>query len=219
MMQKRLIPKQANFSRPNPKISLSGSDRMVIAQHTQAWAASSPIAVVNNYGAAGSNAAIVIQDHSSKEPGINGAPAVDSLEYPFFISAKSLNSLQTYCGVLKTSLPRIQEQHGNNALASLAYNLARKQNRSLKYSLAFTAADYGELERNLDLASHGSGGIREAYTDRRPVVLCFGGQNGRTVSLDETLFLSSRLLQTHLVRSLQTDPLQVVRIDSDGLTV
>jgi hypothetical protein len=32
------------------------------------------------------------------------------------------------------------------------------------------------------------------------VVLCFGGQNGSTVTLSEKLFHSSRLLRAHLVR-------------------
>lgn len=200
MMQKGVIPKQANFTQLNPNISALEPDRMSVPQLTQPWTSPKRIAVVNNYGAAGSNAAIVVQDVSSKNdlPIANSDPGYfEASELPFFISAKAPESLREYCAALKASLPRIQESHGTKAILHLAYNLSIKQNRELEYNYTFTASNLDELASNLDRGL--SCDFNNLPRDRCPVVLCIGGQNGRTVFLDEDMFRNSRLLHRHLV--------------------
>jgi acyl transferase domain-containing protein len=202
MMQKRVIPKQANFSVLNPKIPPLEPDQMVIPKRTLPWTSPKLTAVVNNYGAAGSNAAIVVQEYQSPKVALlNGISShIDTQEVPFYLSAKSPESFRAYCTKLKSFLPKLQESHGMDALSSLAYNLAVKQNRTLEYSCTFTATGFNSLEKNLDLASQSSSKLlRKVPTKALPVVLCFGGQNGRTVGLDESLYHGNRLLQTHLV--------------------
>lgn len=114
MMQKRVIPKQANFTQLSPKTAPLEPDCMAIPRRTQSWTVPRRIAVVNNYGAAGSNAAIVVQDINRENdmPLVNGhgsSIAVSAL--PFFISAKTPESLLEYCEVLKVSLPKFQDSH------------------------------------------------------------------------------------------------------------
>lgn len=207
MMQKRVIPKQANFTQLNPKIAPLEPDRMAVLERTQPWTPPRRVAVVNNYGAAGSNAAIVVEDLNLTENDMpianrdGNSLAVSDL--PFFISAKTPESLREYCAALKSSLRRIQESHGTKTTLNLAYNLSVKQNREFKYNYTFTASNLDELASNLD---HGlSCDFKKLPSDRCPVVLCIGGQNGRTVHLDEDLFRNSRLLQRHLV-SLAVKP-------------
>ena len=81
------------------------------------------------------------------------------------------------------------------ATASLAYNLSVKQNRGFEHTYSFTASSLGEVATGLDRSSQFSH-INRAQ--QRPIVLCIGGQNGRTVHLDEALFRNSKLLQKHL---------------------
>lgn len=201
MMQKRTIPKQANFTQLNPKIVPLEPDRMAVPERTQPWTAPRRIAVVNNYGAAGSNAAIVVQDINLTEndmPIVNSdAASIAVSDLPFFTSAKTPESLREYCAALKSGLPRIQESHGTKATLNLAYNLSVKQNREFGYNYTFTASNLDELASNLHRAL--SSDFKKLPTDRRPVVLCIGGQNGRSVHLDEDLFRNTRLLQRHLV--------------------
>ncbi len=207
MMQKRLIPKQANFTRLNPKIAPLELDHMAIPQQTQPWTASRKIAVINNYGAAGSNAAIVVQDADRVHavPVVNGhGPSVVGSELPFFISAKTPDSLREYCRVLKAGLAKIQESHRTTAALSLAYNLSVKQHRGFEYNYSFTASTLDEVALSLDQAR--SIDFKKVTASRRPVVLCIGGQSGRTVHLDEGIFRNSTLLQKHLVSGLHVSP-------------
>lgn len=201
MMQKRAIPKQANFTRLNPKIAPLEPDHMAIPQRTQKWNASKRIAVVNNYGAAGSNAAIVVQDINfgkNETPVENGSSSsVTDVEFPFYLSAKTSESLQDYAISLKKSLSRIEQSHGAMAVANLAYNLSVKQNREFEYNYIFTASSLGEVTSKLEQATKTN--LQKRSTVRRPVVLCIGGQSGRTVHLDESLFRRSSILQRYLV--------------------
>ncbi|KUI52981.1 Conidial yellow pigment biosynthesis polyketide synthase [Cytospora mali] len=201
MMQKRAIPKQAGFTRLNPKIPPLEPDRITVPRQTQRWTAPRRIAVVNNYGAAGSNAAIVVQDldRTQTVPVVNGhGPTLTTSELPFFISAKTPESLREYCKVLKADLFKIQESHGNTATLNIAYNLSVKQNRGFECNYSFTASTLEEVTSNLDQIQSQTVDFKKTTTTRRPVVLCIGGQTGRTVHLDEGLFRHSKLLQKHL---------------------
>jgi acyl transferase domain-containing protein len=201
MMQKRVIPKQANFTRLNPKIAPLEPDHMAIPQHTQQWNASKRIAVVNNYGAAGSNAAIVVQDINlgkNETPVENGSSSsITDVEFPFFISAKTSESLQEYAIALKKSLSKIEQSHGVMAIVNLAYNLSVKQNREFEYNYTFMASTLGEVTSKLEQVARTN--LQKRSIVQRPVVLCIGGQNGRTIHLDENLFRKSSILQRHLV--------------------
>ncbi|KAL8932160.1 MAG: hypothetical protein Q9211_006490, partial [Gyalolechia sp. 1 TL-2023] len=145
MMQHRRIPKQANFLSLNPTIPPLGPDQMRIPQQTQLWDAHRRNAVVNNYGAAGSNVALVLKEHCTIGEGAAGSRARSSLHnvhtFPFTIMAKSPESLRTYCAALKSFVASAQEASEENLLANVAYNLATKQNRSLNYCLNLTASN------------------------------------------------------------------------------
>lgn len=198
MMQKGTIPVQANFTRLNPKISPLEPDQIIIPQKTQPWKASRRIAVVNNYGAAGSNAAILIQAFNGAELAAQQKTAnaiASDPEMPFCIMAKTPESLGEYCKKLRDSLTSIKTVHESMAVSSLAYNLSIKQNREFEYNYSFTASNMDEVDIKLGQASP----AHFRSTTRLPVVLCIGGQNGRTVHLDEELFRASPLLQKHLV--------------------
>ena len=203
MMQNRTIPKQANFTTLNPRISSSTRDRMTIPKYSQPWTPRKLSAVINNYGAAGSNAAIFVHEHSAfggHTSESNGYPASEDLpEYPFFLSARSPQSLSSYCLALQSFVIKTRETGRRDAIPSLSYNLARKQNRALEYFWTSTASDLTDLSDQLEAAAATPTNLRKTADPVPPVVLCFAGQAGKTVSLSEELFHNCKPLQARLV--------------------
>lgn len=208
MIQNRTIPKQANFKSLSPRISSSTSDRMSVPKNSQSWASRKLSAVINNYGAAGSNAAIFLQEHSvsdGKRAETNGVSAsVDLPEYPFFISAKSPESLSSYLAALQSVVTRARETLANDALASLSYNLARKQNHTFEYSWTSTASTLTALSDQLRAMATAPDNLTKMANPTLPIVLCFSGQSGKTVNISEELFYNCKTLQIHLVSAVSS---------------
>ena len=192
MMQHRVIPKQANFVSLNPQIKTSASDKIIVPNKTRPWTASKRIALVNNYGAAGSNAAIVIRDYTAdlvSRPTSNGVvPCSSSASFPILLSAKSLESFRMYMTALKSYVPNDRE-----SLKSMAYNIFRRQNPSLEHRAALTISEPSDFVSGLEKAA------AKKCTGRYPVILCFGGQTGRSISLSRELYDASKLFRHHLV--------------------
>ena len=197
MMQHNTIPIQANFTSLNPKISPLEPDRMNIPLSTRAWDADFHVACINNYGAAGSNAAMIVCEPpgTASNSHSNGYGFPPSFRVPLLISAHSEESLKAYCRALQKMI--LSKAIPNHALPSLAFNLAHKQNRSLSHVIATTAFDLAEL--NSQLAAVGSTSLRpHINTQAKPVVMCFGGQVNRAVGLSRAVYDSSTLLRSHL---------------------
>ncbi|KAI1647447.1 uncharacterized protein F4817DRAFT_365335 [Daldinia loculata] len=208
MMQYGIIPKQPNFTRLNPKIPALEPDKMAIATQARPWYASTwRAALINNYGAAGSNAAIVVREYrhsSATEDVINQLPENEKIEYPIFISAKTTESVRAYSAALKTFLDR----NPSIKLSDVAYNLARKQNRTLEYASTSTAASLPALRQDLEAIASGSRSVSQRSIDKKkktaaaqwpaPVVLCFGGQTGRSIYLSRDLVQNTPFLRVHL---------------------
>ncbi|OQE09457.1 hypothetical protein PENVUL_c006G02806 [Penicillium vulpinum] len=201
MMQKHSIPKQANFTKLNPKIYPLEPDCMAIPQETIPWMSTRRIAVVNNYGAAGSNAAIVIDDPTSIQSKAVVADAIKEYSVipssPIFISAKSPEALQEYCSTLSMQLSLAWEkQFGAQATQALAYNLSVKQNRQLDYNYTFSASSVDELKAALDHTNERD--FLKRPQENLPVVLCIGGQNGCTAQIDSDFYETCNLFKNHL---------------------
>ncbi|RMZ84871.1 hypothetical protein DV738_g250, partial [Chaetothyriales sp. CBS 135597] len=193
MMQHRTIPKQANFLSLNPSIKASPSDRITVPTHSQPWNSKRHVALVNNYGAAGSNVAIVLREHvegasSSKETDTQIQDLRSSAIYPILLSAKSARSLQLYIDALKGYVPKFETSFGN-----IAYNIARRQNPSFAHRTAFTAVD---TESFISVVNGLTASTEQ--TKKLPVVLSFGGQTGRHVTVSKKLYDSCDLLRHHL---------------------
>ena len=204
MMRNRAIPKQANFKALSPKIRSLELDRMAIAKRSQPWASQKLTAVINNYGAAGSNAAILLQEYSLS----NGeqvkantySSGINKWELPFFISARTAESLRSYCMAMRAFLLKDRPANAKDAITNIAYNLTCKQNRGFEYLWTSTASDLTGLSHQLETAALKSNNLRKTPAHERPIVLCFGGQTGQNVSLSEDLFHNCDLLRMHLVR-------------------
>ena len=201
MMQDKTIPKQANFVSLNPRIKASASGHIIVPKVTQPWNARRHIALINNYGAAGSNAALVLRAHgdtplwsitdaTEATQQFHSSSAVVS---PVLLSAKTANSLKSYVAMLKSYLPMV-----DTSFESVAYKIARSHNSSFEHRIAFTAADAQKALSVLNSSTGTTDGtaVRPAS---HPVVLCFGGQTSQDVSVSRELYNSCDLFKKRLV--------------------
>ncbi|GAW20426.1 hypothetical protein ANO14919_099320 [Xylariales sp. No.14919] len=78
-------------------------------------------------------------------------------------------------------------------LESIAYNVSTTHNVSINRRVTFTAIDTKSAQLALDQAADAS-----VPSPRSPIVLCFGGQTGKTVTVSRHLYDSYGLLRRHL---------------------
>jgi acyl transferase domain-containing protein/acyl carrier protein/SAM-dependent methyltransferase len=197
MMQYKTIPIQANFTSLNPKIPALEPDGMEIPMSNCNWDTDFQVACINNYGAAGSNAAMIVcqPPHVPSYSHGRDYKTPTRSRMPIFISAHSEESLKAYCVALQKMI--LSSAAPKHVLSSLAFNLADKQNRSLSYVVSTTVADLAELNSRLTAVS--SGTLRpEVNAKAKPVVLCFGGQVSNAVGLSKEVYDASTLLRSHL---------------------
>ena len=199
MFQKKSIPKLANFKRLNPKIGGLGNDRVVIPLTNREWKAEKRIALINNYGASGNNAAMVVQEARPLPPCLPPMSRTDRSQFPIFISGHSPEAVRSYCDRLREFLHRGAPA---DDLPDVAYNLSIKQNRDFEHSLILTSANIHDLSKQLEKAASAGTEIQKKATHVPSVVLCFGGQDGRIAHISKTLYNSSVLLQRYIVSNL-----------------
>ncbi|PKX88487.1 polyketide synthase [Aspergillus novofumigatus IBT 16806] len=195
MMQKGRIPKQANFSRLNPKIPAPEGDRIVIPKQSTDWKSARRVAMVTNYGAAGSNAAIVLRQHTITTN--TGSSWLSDV--PVFVAAKSPESLRSYCYKMQAFLRQTAGLLGCT-MRDITYNLAIKQNRDLDFLVSFPtpSQDPMTLLSQLESVAAGVTDLQQRPAQAPSVILCFGGQNGNTAHISQDLFAGCHLLQAHL---------------------
>jgi acyl carrier protein len=190
MLQHKSIPVQANFKTLNPKIPALEPDNMAIARSTQIWNNSFRAACINNYGAAGSNAAMIV---CQAPPMPAPEPKHTIHRYPIIMSAHTDNSLKRYCEALRAQISSSRTPSTAETLSSVAFNLATKQNRQLSRSIVTSAATISELSSKLFNSVH-----PQDTPAAKPVVLVFSGQTSDHVGLSETVYSGSNLFRRHL---------------------
>ena len=183
MMQHGRVPLQPNFSRLNPKISPLDSSGIIIPQQPCEWDAALRTAIVNSYGIAGSNCALLccempIGAHFSPQ---RSSPSVDHVSFPIVLSAASKTSLRSSVKNFReylrrgTPIPR---------LGDLAYTLNRRRG-TVKHCLAATAATVADLAQKLEVDDVDT---FEYPRNPRPVVLVFSGQTSNQIALSREIY-------------------------------
>lgn len=201
MMQKGVMPVQANFNKLNSRISPLNLDHMDIPLKTKCWKASA--VCVNNYGAAGSNAAMIVcKTPGTQVPQENHAKVATSLrKHPLLLSAHSDSSLRAYCAALHDFLARRDKaEQGTSVPADMAFELAHRGNNTLSHSVATSVSSLAELETKLIDLSKSEKTEMRVDSPNRPNVLCFGGQTKAWIGLNEELYQSILILRMHLDR-------------------
>ncbi|ROV96090.1 hypothetical protein VSDG_05051 [Cytospora chrysosperma] len=195
MLEHRAIPPQASHRMWNPKIPALAPDKLGISSSLQKWEDPFLAAMVNSYGAAGSNAALLCCEAPIKPvPGttlLSGEHS--SLTLPVIISASSVSSLSGYQSSLASYITKLMATTKNVRLQDVAYTLSEKRRRH-KYRAVLCASDMEELVRKLKSADTPICDTASA----KPVVLIFGGQSRQTIGLPKVIYERFLTFRTHL---------------------
>ncbi|EED21054.1 polyketide synthase, putative [Talaromyces stipitatus ATCC 10500] len=153
MMHHCTIPPQGSFKNLNPKLESLLSRTFRIATRSVEWKTrvSTPRrALINNFGAAGSNAALIVEEYQR-----NNIPPLTErtarAAYNFILSAKSESALKA---LIKLYLEKLQMGPPSPAIEDLCYTVtARRQLYKWRSSLTVSSVTdlIQQLEQNLTL--------------------------------------------------------------------
>ncbi|KAF6802911.1 Iterative polyketide synthase CazM 5 [Colletotrichum sojae] len=216
MLRHRLITPQVNFATLNPAIPPLEEDNMEVAVEAASWEGPWRTALVNNYGASGTNAAVVVcqPPPQTKTSSTERALSLSNItatprRFPFLIAAHTAAALRRSCRALLNFLETRPGGFCDEDLPSFAFHLAQRQNHGLAHRAVFSAGSSAELTAHLGAQAEAGGGGDAEYhavarhpktTPAKPVVLLFSGQTGRRAHLNRDVYDASRLLQRHLDR-------------------
>jgi acyl transferase domain-containing protein len=186
MLNKGIIPPVANFKRLNPKIPALEPDNIAIPMSAQPWNVPYKAVIVNSYGAAGSNAALLMCQSPQKSSSIRATSP-----FPIILTAGSRKSLMMYASSLKKHL---QSSAGSNKSIGDVSSTLRKTRKPQKFAWTVTTDDTQSLSKNLTDLSN----VFELPENPKKVILAFSGQVKRFVGLDKALYDACPLLQKHL---------------------
>ncbi|KAL4892832.1 hypothetical protein BDV59DRAFT_208015 [Aspergillus ambiguus] len=201
MLHERKIPPQPNFRSLNPHISASADDNIILATRLTPWDESYRAALINNYGASGSNASMVV----TQAPGVllcrKQSPIHTSgSDLPFRICALDECRLRAYAERLRDFIrAKSISAAASASLANLSFSICRQSNPTLETHLAFKCGTVEGLDSNLTtIIDDESMKFIRVNKQKRPVVLCFGGQISNFVGLDRCIYDAVPLLRHHL---------------------
>ncbi|KAI9879282.1 MAG: hypothetical protein M1830_009012 [Pleopsidium flavum] len=203
MMQEGYIPPQASFSTMNPSIKASPSDKMEITTNLRTWDDDFRAALINNYGASGSNASIVVTQAPPLRPRGSREASTELLsediKYPFWFCGLDDRSIRAYAARFRQFLRSKTVSARNLSIANLSFNVSRQSNRSLDRALIFSCQSVDELDQKLAAFENGDKAVSlVAQQSPRSVILCFGGQISTFVGLDRQVYDNVKILRGHL---------------------
>jgi acyl transferase domain-containing protein/acyl carrier protein len=203
MLDHQMITPQANHRVWNPSIPSLTPDRMAISIGLAPWDAPFRVAMVNSFGAAGSNATVLcceappqqrqIEDSSEPTEKVN-------VKQPVILTAHTETSLRSYREVLAKYLTKsISSGQPPLPIDDIAYTLSEKRRRH-KFSLVLEAGNTQELAKLL-LSDDCDRAVTTApldATSKKPIILVFGGQSKQILGLNRTLYTSFPTFRKHL---------------------
>ncbi|KAK3681621.1 hypothetical protein B0T22DRAFT_299376 [Podospora appendiculata] len=216
MMRGSFIPPQASFTKMNHNIDVRPDDMMEVVTKLQPWKEEHKTALLNNYGACGSNASLIVTQPPKALSGGQSHPhGSDARErrYPFWIAGLDAHAIAAYSAKVDSFLRSSPQDPDAVTLADMSFSMNRQSNRNLPQGLVFSSRSVAELQQKLNQAAGivlGSGKDKDKdaalaakvgivpVKPERPVILCFGGQVSRFIGLDRALFDSVAVLRRHL---------------------
>ncbi|KAE8146578.1 hypothetical protein BDV25DRAFT_143578 [Aspergillus avenaceus] len=200
MIQEGKIPPQASFQTLNPHIKASPSDMLEIATSLKDWNVDYRAALINNYGASGSNASLLVAQPVQHDGAGSSAIHSEGLKHPFWLTGLDEKSIRQYATKLRDLIRSKNVSSKNMTIANVSFNHFRQSNRNLDKGLIFSANSLSDLDSKL------TGFINKTDSDlavaskkaARPIILCFGGQVSTFIGLDRKVYDGVRVLRGHL---------------------
>ncbi|KAJ3532393.1 hypothetical protein NM208_g8458 [Fusarium decemcellulare] len=172
------------------------SDMMEVVTSLRAWDDQHKAALINNYGASGSNASIVV---TQAPTGRAVASFTQVGAIPFRISGHDSRAITAYCAKLIPAL----EARPDVDLGSFAFNVNRQFNPSLTRHMVFSCRSMADLRQKISDTAASPGATDADMVDSQPgrsVILCFGGQVSTYIGLDRNVYDAVSILRHHLDR-------------------
>ena len=188
MLNKNTLPPLANFGTLNPKIAELAKDQMAIPRSAKTWDSHFRAMCVNSYGAAGSNAALVLCQAPEATKHSVSPCAKDSV-FPLIIEAQTKQGVQRYAQVLKHYLGTMGDRW---EVGSLALSLERRRGRQ-RFLWTNKSSTKENLRRSLELSEED---IAEAPRESKKVILAFPGQSRQSIGCDKSLFDSCYIFRS-----------------------
>ncbi|KAI1637129.1 hypothetical protein F4809DRAFT_661582 [Biscogniauxia mediterranea] len=188
MLKHKQIPPQSSLVKVNPRLGINPADNIIIPTQLLSWnTAANPCrtALLNNFGAAGSNAAIIVQEYAEKRQTQSLPPRSCHV---LNVSAKSAAALER----LREQLISFIEANGNSVdLSSLCYSVNARREEFDAYRLSAIGGTHDELLARLR---------EEQIVPRRAkqspkTVFVFSGQGGIHCGMGNELFETLPLFQ------------------------
>jgi acyl transferase domain-containing protein len=200
MITERSIAPQASHDTMNPALHALPSDNIEIPLKLKPWNAKFKAALINNYGASGSNASMVITEAPSHRMGHSGLSADSNLPQPFWFSGADVEGIAAYVSKFLSFLRSKTVSTKDITLPNLAFNLGRQSNRTLDCALILVADSVEKLESELQSFGQGKITAYDVPKCKRPVILCFGGQTSTFVGLDPEIVEKTVVFKKYLDR-------------------
>ncbi|KAG5644334.1 Type I Iterative PKS [Asterophora parasitica] len=187
MLQHKRIPRQISLKHLNPRIAPLDSDNTIIDTVNVHWppshAGMTRLALLNNFGAAGSNTALLLEEHAASRV----REVADQMSYVFGLSAKDDATLEILRSKFLHYLESVEEP-----LSDIAYtSTARRQIYDHRLAISANTVEdlIGKLRRAL--------AVQTSSKDAR-VVFVFSGQGGQYLGMGNALYRTSPLFRRYI---------------------
>ncbi|KAK3902479.1 BcPKS16, polyketide synthase [Staphylotrichum tortipilum] len=185
MIKHGKLPPQANHHRLNPKIAPLEPDGLAITRTLRAWDVPFRAALVNSYGAAGSNCALLCCEMPSHRREAAETIKSNDITLPLLLSAASEKSLVDYARVLGAYL---RQRQAELDLADVVFTLNGRRRR-LKFSASIVARNMEHAAQQLLEGLDPAAAFQPPpEKDAKPVVFLFSGQYDNKVGLDQSFY-------------------------------
>ena len=190
MFQKESVPKQISLQNLNPRIDALGVDGTVIPRQQTDWISNDGqprVAMLNNFGAAGSNGALLLQEPDRNDGRSTSTELQLRQTYMFGFSAKSVSSLLAYKKLL---IPFLKDNAETIDLCDVCYtSTARRQ--IYNYRSSVSASSMGELAEKLEHADYTE--VKKGAVSL--VIFVFSGQGSQYISMGRELLHTSAIFR------------------------
>ena len=191
MINRGRIPPQTNHRVLNRNIPSLEDSGLSIPQQEHIWKDTRRSAMVNSYGAAGSNSALLVSGDTfdGVPPETTDRPVLTAL----LLTANTESSLRANADALASYLDAADPKP---AFVDVVHTLCRRRQRH-KLGAIFHASDTSSLTHALRRRDYT---FQSLAVSQKPLILVLSGQNKKGIRLSRELYSSNTRLQYHLHR-------------------
>lgn len=201
MMNRRSIPPQASHKRLSPRIPALHPDIVAIPRDLAPWPGTARAAGVASYGAAGSNAAILVREMSTRHAGGEregtAQPKIQG-EQPLLVSVATRDMLSLRCSEILLWLRKQKDDRSQSLeLSDVLFNISIRANHALPYTFCTTVSSMDGLELKLAEVAKESM-VSRKIGSAKPTILVLGGQERQYVGLSRQCYQEWQGLRRNL---------------------